>query len=73
MNADLDEAMKDAVRESLRFLTEKLGMESAVAYAYLSAGTDYQVSQVVDRIKGIHAMIRKSDFNKVKKSSNKIR
>lgn len=73
MNADLDEAMKDAVRESLRFLTEKLGMEPAVAYAYLSAATDYQVSQVVDRTKGIHAMIRKSDFNKVKKSGSKIR
>lgn len=77
MNADLDEAMKDAVRESLRFLVGKLGMEPAVAYAYLSAATDYQVSQVVDRTKGIHAMIRKSDFNKVKKSwektSNKSR
>ena len=71
MHADLDEAMKDAVRESLRFLTEKLGMEPAVAYAYLSAATDYQVSQVVDRTKGIHAKIRKSDFKKVKKSANK--
>lgn len=65
MNPDLDEAMKDAVRESIRFLTEKLGMDRATAYAYLSAATDYQVSQVVDRTKGIHGMIRKSDFQKV--------
>ena len=65
MDADLDEAMKDAVRESLRFLTEVLGMQPAVAYAYLSAAADYQVSQVVDRTKGVHAMIRKSDFKKV--------
>jgi acetamidase/formamidase len=65
MNPDLDEAMKDAVRESIRFLTEKLGMDRATAYAYLSAATDYQVSQVVDRTKGIHGMIRKSDFSKV--------
>lgn len=62
LNPDLDDAMKDAVRESIRFITEKLDMDRATAYAYLSGATDYQVSQVVDRTKGIHAMIRKSDF-----------
>ena len=62
LNPDLDEAMKDAVRESIRFLSEKLGMDRATAYAYLSAATDYEVSQVVDRTKGVHALIRKSDF-----------
>ena len=71
LNADLDEAMKDAVRESLRFLTEVLGMQPSVAYAYLSAATDYQVSQVVDRTKGVHGMIRKSDFAKLKKRTKK--
>jgi len=40
-------------------------MDAAMAYAYLSAATDYQVSQVVDRTKGIHALIRKSDFARV--------
>lgn len=69
LNPDLDEAMKDAVREALRFLTEKLGMDRAVAYAYLSAATDFNVSQVVDRTKGIHALIRKRDFSKVKKAA----
>jgi acetamidase/formamidase len=62
LHTDLDDAMKDAVRESIRFLEEKLGMDRATAYAYLSAATDYEVSQVVDRTKGIHALIRKSDF-----------
>ncbi|MFM7670927.1 MAG: acetamidase/formamidase family protein [Betaproteobacteria bacterium] len=69
LNPDLDEAMKDAVREALRFLTEKLGMHRAIAYAYLSAATDFNVSQVVDRTKGIHALIRKRDFSKVKKTA----
>jgi acetamidase/formamidase len=69
LNPDLDEAMKDAVREALRFLTEKLGMDRAVAYAYLSAATDFNVSQVVDRTKGIHALIRKRDFSKIKKTA----
>ena len=66
LNPDLDEAMKDAVREAMRFLTEKLGMDRAIAFAYMSAATDFNVSQVVDRTKGIHALIRKRDFIKVK-------
>lgn len=65
LNEDLDEAMKDAVRESIRFLNDKLGMDRATALAYLSAATDYEVSQVVDGTKGIHGMIRKSDFDNI--------
>ena len=68
LDPDLDEAMKDAVREAMRFLHEKLGMDRAVALAYMSAATDFHVSQVVDRTKGIHALIRKRDFRKVDKS-----
>ena len=64
LHPDLNEAMKDAVRESVRFLSEVLGMDRAIAYAYLSAATDFNVSQVVDRTKGIHSLIRKSDFKK---------
>jgi acetamidase/formamidase len=66
LHPDLNEAMKDAVRESVRFLSEVLGMDRAVAYAYLSAATDFNVSQVVDRTKGIHSLIRKSDFKKAR-------
>lgn len=66
LNPDLDEAMKEAVREAMRFLHEKLGMDRAIAYAYMSAATDFNVSQVVDRTKGIHALIRKRDFAKVR-------
>jgi len=62
LNASLDEAMKDATRQAVQFLNEKLGMDRATALAYLSAGTDFQVTQVVDRVKGVNAMIRKSDF-----------
>ena len=68
LNPDLDDAMKDAVREAIRFLSEVMGMDRAVAYAYLSAATDFNVSQVVDRTKGVHALIRKSDFRRVKSS-----
>ena len=62
LDPDLDEAMKQAVREGIRFLSVSLGIDRAVAYAYLSAATDFEISQVVDRTKGVHALIRKDDF-----------
>lgn len=62
LNEDLDEAMKDAVRQAVTFLSEKLDMDRATALAYMSAATDYEVSQVVDRTKGVHALISKRDF-----------
>jgi acetamidase/formamidase len=62
LNQSLDEAMKDATRQAVQFLNEKLGMDRATALAYLSAGADFQVTQVVDRVKGVNAIIRKSDF-----------
>jgi acetamidase/formamidase len=54
--------MKQAVREAIEFLNGELGMPRAVAYAYMSAATDYVVSQVVDRTKGVHARILKKHF-----------
>jgi acetamidase/formamidase len=62
LNSDLNEAMKDATRQTVQFLNEKLGMDRATALAYASAGVDFEVTQVVDRVKGVNAMIRKSDF-----------
>ncbi len=62
LNEDLDEAMKQAVREAIRFLSGSLGIDRAIAYAYLSAATDFEVSQVVDKTKGVHGLIRKEDF-----------
>lgn len=62
LNIDLDEAMKQAVREAVNFLSVSVGIERAVAYAYLSAATDFEISQVVDRTKGVHGLIRKEDF-----------
>lgn len=62
LDEDLDLAMKDAVRESIRFLHAQYDIDEALALAYLSAATDFEVSQVVDKTKGIHALIRKADF-----------
>ena len=62
MDADLDEAMRIAVRNAIAFLNTRLGVPRDVALAYLSAAGDFEVSQVVDAVKGVHCMIRKADF-----------
>ena len=67
LNQDLGEAMKDVTRQAIQFLNEKVGLDRASALAYLSAATDFQVTQVVDRVKGVNAMIRKADFSSAPK------
>lgn len=63
LDPDLDEAMKQAVRAGIEFLSVSLGVDRAIAYAYMSAATDFEISQVVDRTKGVHGLIRKADFS----------
>ncbi len=62
LSPDLDEAMKGSVREAITFLEGEFGMPRQTAYAYMSAATDFVVSQVVDRVKGVHGLIRKDHF-----------
>jgi acetamidase/formamidase len=57
-------AMNTAVRNALSFLHEELELDGPVAYAYLSAAVNFAVSQVVDTTTGVHARIRKSDFDR---------
>ena len=62
LDPDLNEAMKKAVRNAVEFLATNHHMTRAAALAYLSAATNFEVSQVVDRTRGVHGLIRKSDF-----------
>lgn len=62
LDQDLDEAMKGSVREYLRIVNEKYGLTKPDALLYASAAIDFEVSQVVDIVKGIHAIIPKDAF-----------
>jgi acetamidase/formamidase len=62
LDPDLNEAMKNAVRNAIWFLSTNEGVDRATAMAYLSAATNFEVTQVVDKTKGVHALIRKSEF-----------
>lgn len=62
LDEDLDTATANCVRAAIALLQARYGMDRRLAYAYLSAATDFRISQVVDIVKGVHATIRKSDF-----------
>ncbi|MXW87972.1 MAG: acetamidase [Acidimicrobiaceae bacterium] len=62
LHADLDEAMREAAREALRFCESRLGLPRHIAYAYLSCAADFEVTQVVNEVKGVHCLIAKRDF-----------
>ncbi|MFC7624261.1 acetamidase/formamidase family protein [Microlunatus sp. GCM10028923] len=65
LDVDLDEAMRQCVRQALRLLQARYGMAEHLAYAYLSAATDFDISQVVDIVSGVHARIRLADFDRI--------
>jgi acetamidase/formamidase len=62
LHENLDEAMRICVRETIKFLGERHGLDPADAYALASVAIDFEVTQNVDGVKGIHAMIPKKIF-----------
>jgi acetamidase/formamidase len=61
---DLDEAVKIALRDAIRFISQTKGLTPDDAYALSSLAVDLRVTQIVDGNKGIHAMIPKAIFRK---------
>lgn len=62
LHENLEEAMKICIRETVKFLAEEKELAREDAYALASIAVDFEVTQVVDQVKGIHAMIPKSIF-----------
>ena len=58
--------MKKAVRESLRIVNEEYGLTKQDTLLFGSAAIDYEVSQVVDIVKGIHGVIPKEILKPLK-------
>jgi acetamidase/formamidase len=67
LDPDLDEAMRKCVRAALTLIEARWGVSEHLAYAYLSAATDFDISQVVDMVCGVHARIREADFDGVRR------
>ncbi|HVV08302.1 acetamidase/formamidase family protein [Amycolatopsis sp.] len=65
LDEDLDVAVQKCGRNAVTLLGAVFGMAPELAYAYLSAAADFDISQVVDVVKGSHARIRLADFAEV--------
>ena len=62
LHEDLNEAMRIAIREAIQYLVDLKGLTREDAYALCSIAVDFEVTQVVDSVKGIHALIPKAIF-----------
>jgi len=56
----LDNAVKNALQETVRFLVEEKKLARDDAYALCSLAVDLRVTQVVNGVKGVHAMLARS-------------
>ena len=60
LDEDLNLAMKKAVKHAVLFISEKNRIDFEQALMICGAAVDFAVTQIVDGVKGIHAMIPKS-------------
>jgi len=67
LDPDLNIAMRNCVHAAIELISARWGMDEHLAYAYLSAATDFDISQVVDIVCGVHARIREADFDGVER------
>ena len=72
INEDLREAAKLAVREMIDFLVTEKHLTRDDAYQLASVAADFDITQLVDGTKGVHAMIPKAIFVKQKSNDDTI-
>jgi acetamidase/formamidase len=59
---DLDAAVLEAARDVMGYLTARRGLTRHEAYSLASIAADFRISQVVNGLKGVHAMLPKALF-----------
>ncbi len=62
LHESLDEAARRATKEMIDYLTVERGLSRDDAYMLTSAAADLHVTQVVDGVKGVHAVLPKAIF-----------
>lgn len=59
INEDLDQAMKQALREMIAFICSRTNLAREQAYAFCSLAVDFHVTQTVNGEKGVHGLLKK--------------
>ncbi|RMI29976.1 acetamidase [Nocardia stercoris] len=62
LDPDLNRALENCVGNAIEMLVALFDADPQQAYLYLSAATDFTVSQAVDQVRGVHGEIRIADF-----------
>lgn len=58
----LDEAMRTCVRRAVAYVDHATGIGPAEALAFLSAAADFEISQAVNLVVGVHCLIKTRDL-----------
>ena len=67
LDPDLDNAMQQAVDETMSYINELTGWtDTSRSFPLSSIGVDFHITQIVDHTKGIHSMIPKKMFKTIK-------
>jgi acetamidase/formamidase len=59
LHEDLDQAMKQALREMIAFICSRSNLSKEQAYAFCSLAVDFHVTQTVNGEKGVHGLLKK--------------
>ncbi|WP_330179789.1 acetamidase/formamidase family protein [Nocardia sp. NBC_01503] len=62
LDPDLNRALEACVRNTIEMVVALFDADPQQAYLYLSAATDFNISQAVDQVRGVHGEIRVADF-----------
>ena len=72
LDKDLNNAMQLAARNAIKFVSSRAKISELDAYALCSIAVSFRVTQVVDIVRGVHAMIPKSLFSGQLKEEMKV-
>ncbi len=62
LDEDLNRALEVCVRNAVELVVTLFDADPRQAYLYLSAASDFTISQAVDQVRGVHGEIRAVDF-----------
>lgn len=64
LGGTLDGAMREAVQRAIALVCERTGVSESLALAYCSAAADFEVSQAVNGVRGVHCLIERADLER---------
>jgi acetamidase/formamidase len=61
----VDDALRDALHHAIAMISDLTGVSAALALAYCSAAADFEISQAVNGIRGVHCLIERADVGRI--------